>query len=115
MSDKTRLTVVETPEFIARAKGRMSEAEVRAAIDALALAPEAGVLLKGTGGIRKMRFAVGAKGKSGGVRVVYYFYNRSMPLFMLSVFAKNEQANLSAAQRNALAKLAELIRETYGN
>jgi hypothetical protein len=38
-----------------------------------------------------------------------------MPLFMLSVFAKNEQANLSAAQRNSLAKLAAMIRETYGN
>lgn len=66
-----------------------------------------------------MRFAVGAKGKSGGVRVVYYFYNRTMPLFMLSVFAKNERANLSAAQQSSLgsslAKLAELIRKTYGD
>lgn len=46
MNGKTRLTVVETPEFIARAKGRMSEAEIAAVIDALSLAPESGVLLK---------------------------------------------------------------------
>lgn len=93
----------------------MIEAEVAAAIDRLSLEPEAGVVMKGTGGIRKLRFAVGSKGKSGGVRIVYYFYNHSLPLFLLTVFAKNEQANLTNAERNALAKLAQLIRETYGD
>lgn len=93
----------------------MSEAEVAAVIDRLSLEPEAGVVMKGTGGIRKLRFAVGGKGKSGGVRIVYYFYNDSMPLFLLTVFGKNEQDNLTNAESNALAKLARLIRETYGD
>lgn len=63
--------------------------------------------MKGTGGIRKLRFAVGGKGKSGGIRIVYYFYNDSMPLFLLTVFAENEKDNL--------AKLVQLIRESYGD
>ena len=108
------ITVVETRAFISVAKGRMGRQEIEALIDVLAAAPECGDLIKGTGGLRKVRFGVGGKGKRGSVRVVYYFYNETMPLFLLTVFAKNERDNLSKSERNTLAKVARTLRESYG-
>ena len=69
--------------------------------------------MQGTGGIRKFRWASGNRGKSGGVRVIYYFHNESMPLFLLTLFGKNEKANLSKAERNELTKLANILKN-YG-
>jgi hypothetical protein len=76
--------------------------------------PQTGVVLQGTGGIRKFRWASGNKGKSGGVRVIYYFYNESIPLFLLSVFGKKEKANLSKSERNELAKFTKQLVKNYG-
>ena len=109
------VTVVETKAFSSAAKGRMRQEEVVALIDFLADEPEAGDVIRETGGLRKFRFAVGGKGKSGSVRVVYYFYNDTMPVFLLTVFAKNEKDNLSKAERNTLAKIARALRDSYGD
>jgi hypothetical protein len=58
-----------------------------------------------------VRFGFGARGKSGGVRIIYLFSGESLPVFVLAVFAKNEKANLSPAERNALAKMvADMIK-----
>ncbi len=92
----------------------MTAAERDELIAVIASNPEIGALLKETGGLRKVRFAVGSKGKSGGVRVVYYFFSDGAPVFLLEVFAKNERDNLSKADRNDMAKLAERISQTYG-
>ena len=54
------------------------------------------------------------KGKSGGVRVIYYYYNKSIPLFLLTVFGKGEKVNLSKEESNELAKLTKLLRDSYG-
>ena len=108
------VTGVETKAFTAAAKARMRPQEVDALISVLAAEPEYGDLLQGTGGLRKVRFGVRGKGKRGSVRVVYYFYNETIPLFLLTVFAKNEKDNLSKAERNALAKVARTIRGSYG-
>jgi hypothetical protein len=52
-------------------------------------------------------------GKSGGARIIYLFSGESLPVFVLAVFAKNEKVNLSAAERNALAKFVTEMVETY--
>ena len=106
--------MVETKAFTGRAKGRMSAAEVDRAIEVIARDPLCGDLIQGTGGIRKVRFAAKGRGKSGGVRIVYYYYNESMPVFLLTVFAKNEKADLTRAECNALGKVARALRESYG-
>ncbi len=62
----------------------------------------------------KAPFTVKDRGKSGGVRIVYYYYNESMPVFLLTVFAKNEKADLTRAERNAFGKVARALRESYG-
>ena len=85
------ITVVETVAFVARAKGRMNDEERRQAIDMIAADPESGRLIEGGGGLRKIRFGIGGRGKRGGVRIIYYLHNLSVPVFLLSVFAKNER------------------------
>ena len=75
----------------------------------MAAQPAAGDLIEGTGGVRKLRWARDGRGKSGGVRVIYYFHSGAMPLYLLTMFAKNERANLSKAERNELAKLVEML------
>jgi len=102
-------TITELPEFIRRTKELLSEAEHKAVIDYLAEYPRAGDLMKGTGGIRKLRWGRGNKGKSGGVRVIYYYHDERIPLYLLTLFGKNEQANLSKADRNELAKLVNIL------
>lgn len=104
------MTVVELPEF-RRASGKLlTDADRQALVDQLAGHPKAGVLIEGTGGVRKLRWARDGRGKSGGVRVVYYFHSEAMPLYLLTMFAKNERANLSKAERNELAGLVgELV------
>lgn len=92
----------------------ISESERQGIINYLATHPQAGVVMQGTGGIRKFRWASGNKGKSGGVRVVYYYHNESMPLLLLSVFGKSEKANLTKSERNELAKFTTILRKNYG-
>ena len=70
--------------------------------------------MKSTGGIRKLRWAIGNKGKSGGVRVIYYYHNANMPLFLLSLFGKSEKGNLDKAERNDLARLTKILVKNYG-
>ncbi len=108
------ITVVETKAFAADAKSVLTPAQIEAVIGLLAADPEAGDVMVSTGGIRKVRLAAKGKGKSGGARVVYYYYNDTIPVFLLTVFAKGEKDNLSKAERNALAKVARLIRDSYG-
>ena len=69
--------------------------------------------MQGTGGVRKLRWARSGSGKSGGIRVIYFFHNENMPLFLLTAFAKNEKENLSKAERSELAVLTRLLVETY--
>ena len=105
-------TIAEMPEYIRRAERLLSEVERQAVIDYLAAFPKAGIVIQGTGGIRKLRWGRQSSGKSGGVRVIYYFHNEQMPLYLLTVFGKGEKANLSKAERNELAKLVRLLVQT---
>ncbi len=106
-------TVVELPEFIRRAKKLLRETERESLVEYLAANPLAGVLLEGTGGIRKLRWKREGTGKSGGVRVIYYYHDGRYPLFLLTLFGKSEQSNINNAERNILAKLAKQLLATY--
>jgi hypothetical protein len=75
--------------------------------------PQAGAVIRGTHGMRKLRWARPGTGKSGGVRIIYYFYRTDAPLTLLSLFAKNEKENLSDSDVNELAKLANLLKTKY--
>jgi hypothetical protein len=103
------ITVAEVPEYLRRAEKLLSDAERRDVIEYLAAHPKAGDLMEGTGGVRKLRWGRGGQGKSGGVRVIYYFHSEVMPLYLLTLFAKNERANISKAERNELAGLVDIL------
>ncbi len=103
------LTIAEVPEYIRRAEKLLTEEERRDIVDYLAANPKAGDIMEGTGGVRKLRWGRQGRGKSGGVRVIYYVHSDLMPLYLLTVFAKNERANLTKAERNELAGLVEML------
>ena len=107
------LTIAELPEYIRRAEKLMSAVERLDIVNYLAAHPKAGDLMEGTGGVRKLRWGRGAQGKSGGVRVIYYVHSEAMPLYLLTLFAKSERANLSKAERNALADMVELLAQFW--
>jgi hypothetical protein len=103
------ITVVETLPFIRQAKRLLSRDERDGIITFLSRRPKAGVVIRGAGGIRKIRWAKGDQGKSSGVRVVYYFHSDLMPLYLVTVFGKNDKSNLTAEECNQLAALAERL------
>jgi hypothetical protein len=106
-------TVVELPEFLRRAKAIMAEDERAALVDFIAANPEAGASLGG--GLRKLRFARPGGGKSGGYRTVYVFGGTQVPIFLVTVFAKNEKDNLSKAEQAELVALSKGLIAHYGD
>ncbi len=105
-------TVVETPEFISQAKRLLSEAQSDELLYHLAANPTAGDVIPGTGGARKLRWALSGRGKSGGVRVITFYSGATIPVFLLGVFAKNRKIDLSQAERNQLrATLSQIVAE----
>ena len=98
------ITVAETGAFQRKARRLLSENEKVELLTYLAMHPNAGVLIQGTGGIRKLRWAREGMGKSGGIRVIYYFHNLGMPLYLLTVFGKSEKSDLALEEKNALSK-----------
>jgi hypothetical protein len=93
-------TVVETPEYLRAAKkAGMSAAEREAAVLFLAEHPQAGEVIEGSGGARKVRIAREGKGKSGGYRVVTYYQDADTPVFLLTVISKGRRSDLTADQR----------------
>ncbi len=76
----------------------------------IACAPEHHPVIPGAGGFRKARWAGRGKGKSGGLRVVYFFLAEPGRIYMAAIYAKSRQENLSATDQNVLAKLAAQIK-----
>jgi hypothetical protein len=93
----------------------MSEDDIIELIDFLGENPEAGDEMEGTGGCRKLRFAVRGnnKGKSGGVRTITLYTGESLPVFLITVFAKSVKVSLTKAERNVLKKMAGEIVDEY--
>lgn len=106
------ITVAELPEFRHRALRLLTAEERQSVVNYLAAFPRDGDLIRNTGGVRKLRWARGGRGKSAGVRVIYYFHNERMPLYLLTVFAKNERDDLTQGERNELAKLVRILVDT---
>jgi hypothetical protein len=99
------IAVAETAHYSSRAASLMSADERATVIEEIARNPKAGDIIQGTGGVRKIRIGLAGRGKSGGARLIYYYQSDDWPVLLLEVFAKNQQANLSKAQRNALGNV----------
>ena len=94
---------VETFEFRKRWKAlRLDDEDLRVLQDTLCADPKVGDLIQGTGGVRKVRLELQGRGKSGGARVVYVDFALEERLYLISVFAKNEQGTLTAKQKSEI-------------
>src|ERR1035438_10572146 len=92
------LTVVEVEPFPSKAGRIWREEELLEFISYIAFHPMDGDVIPGGGGLRKVRWSRPGKGKRGGVRVVYYFHDASLPLFLMTMYAKSQKANLTSRE-----------------
>jgi hypothetical protein len=103
------ITVVEAQRFLISARKIMDDAEREELVGHLAFHPSAGAVIPGTGGVRKLRWALEGRGKRGGARLIYFYYDDDMPLFLLDIYAKNERTDLTQRERNELRSATQLI------
>jgi len=109
------MTVQELPEFAKEADRILGERSHELLIEFLGLNPQAGVIVRATGGIRKLRWLVPGRGKRGGVRVIYYFHSEKLPLLALDIYSKNEKADLTPREKKQLrAAVAQYIKAGLG-
>jgi len=101
---------VETPVFTKRVKDLLPDEDYRTLQIAVLLRPEQGPLIKGSGGLRKVRWAPKGVGKRGGVRVIYYWRPEEQVVYMLFAYAKTVQEDLTPDQ---LRVLARIVREEF--
>jgi hypothetical protein len=114
MNNKNLQTVVETFEFVKQAKSCMEKQAKDEFIDFIAKNPFAGDLIPGTGGARKIRWQKNIHdGKRGGVRIIYYYYDQTLPIFLFTVYAKNDRSNLTMNEKAILQNIIKSIVESY--
>lgn len=111
--DEGPVEVIETEPFIAQAKRLLSHAEREELIGYLASSPATMAPLPRTGGVRKIRWAAKGKGKSGGVRVIYYYHSHEMPLYLFTVFGKGDKASMTRAEENDLRQVVASIKAAH--
>ncbi|MCX5668370.1 MAG: type II toxin-antitoxin system RelE/ParE family toxin [Candidatus Omnitrophica bacterium] len=102
------MELIETPIFTKKIMDIFSDDEYREMQWSLAINPEAGIVIPGGGGLRKLRWGASGKGKSGGVRVIYYVYARDQKIYLLYPYKKSEQEDLT---RKQLRILREYIKD----
>ena len=106
------MVFVESPWFSAWRESNLADDLFRALEETLSLHPEAGALISGGRGLRKIRVALAGRGKRGGGRVVYYHWARKDRIYLLMGYAKNVRAELS---RDQIRRLARVIHEEADN
>lgn len=108
------LTIAETQLFIRQAADVWTDDERTAFVDFIAANPEEGDVIPDTGGVRKVRWSRKGSGKRGGVRVVYFYNDPTMPLYLLMVYAKARQEDLSPDEKRRVQALVIALKQAYG-
>ena len=107
-------TVVEMPEFLRQAKYLdLSPEERSSLIDMLAFNPGLGEEIPGTGGMRKLRVAAKGRGKSGGYRVITFFTGPDIPVFLVTIYAKNQKETITEKEKHIMKSLSAILVDTY--
>ncbi|MCC6327412.1 MAG: type II toxin-antitoxin system RelE/ParE family toxin [Acidobacteria bacterium] len=101
-------TFIETSRFTREVQRILTDDEYTKLQWRLIEFPDAGDIIPGSGGIRKIRFSAKGKGTRGGARVIYYLAVTREKIFMLDIYAKNEKTDLDAAQ---LKELSDIVKE----
>ncbi len=109
-------SIIETNTFEKTSKSIADEDSIEDMLEHIAKNPLSGDLIEGTGGCRKIRWQRAKNtGKSGGMRTLYYYYNESMPIYMLLAYSKNQRDNISQETKNILkAMVYDLVKSHKG-
>ena len=108
------ITVAETPFFVRQAEAVWTDDERLDFVTFIAANPEAGDVVAGTGGVRKVRWSRAGMGKRGGVRVIYFYFSSERPIYLLMVYAKARKEDLSSTEKSALRELAAVLKSKKG-
>lgn len=108
------IEVVELGPFERDVYNCLKKEELNDFIGYLAENPESGDVIPGTGGVRKIRWGYQNRGKRGGLRIIYYFRDLNMPLFLLAIYKKGEKANLSHSEKMEMNALVNSLVLSYG-
>lgn len=103
------VSVIETDSYLSKAEKVMSAAERENVVLMISAAPAAGDVISGTGGLRKLRIPLQGRGKRGGGRVIYWYYNEGHPAILMWAFAKNEASDLTSSQKKSLVATSDLF------
>ena len=101
------MKIIETAVFTKRLRVFLNEEEYRKLQNELILNPGKGKIIRGSGGLRKFRWSIPGKGKSGGVRIIYYWVTIEEIILMLFIYSKNEQDDLTNEQLKILKSIVE--------
>ena len=101
------MLIIETRAFARRIDELLEPESYRLLQNELVVNPEKGKLIRATGGLRKLRYALEGRGKSGGIRVIYFWSAPRETCLMLLVYPKNVQDDLSDEQRKILMRLVQ--------
>jgi len=101
------MVIIETSIFSRLIQDMMSDDDYRLLQEALITRPDAGAIIKGSGGLRKVRWKLEGKGKSGGVRVIYYWVTADDQIRMLYAYKKSNQSDLTPDQVAMLKQIIE--------
>ena len=105
--NKGTMEFIETTIFTKYVYEYLSEDEYIGLQSLLVLYPKSGKVVPGSGGVRKIRWAMSGKGKSGGVRIIYYFKPNDNEIWLLTIYSKNEVENIPAHILRKIAKEIE--------
>jgi hypothetical protein len=107
------ITVAETAVFIRQAGELWTDDERFEFVDFIARNPWAGDLIPASGGIRKVRWGRRGSGKRGGVRIIYFYHDPAMPLYLLMIYAKARRDDLSPEARRTVQGLVARLKKAY--
>ena len=107
------ITVAETAVFMRQASALWTEDERLEFVDFIARNPEAGDLIQGSGGVRKVRWGRQGSGKRGGVRIIYFYQDPAMPLYLLMIYAKARRDDLSSDARRTVEGLVARLKTAH--
>ncbi len=108
------ITVAETQVFLRQAKDVWVDEEHDEFVLFIAQNPKAGDVIPDTGGVRKVRWKRTGTGKRGGVRVIYFYHNEDLPLYLLLVYPKGSQDDLEPEEKKAVRDLTASIKGKSG-
>lgn len=112
--ERDLLEFVYTPLFERTRRDLLTDEEVQRIEQMLLGHPDAGDVMEGTGGVRKLRIALGGRGKRGSARLLYLYVRIRQTIYLIMTFTKNAQANLTDEQRKVVRQIAEAIKKERG-